>query len=237
MARVPSEGPEQLFHFAPAAGAEVLRMRRGAEPGEKLLITGIAGGLGRLIAKRLGDYFKVAGVDRSPWEGFPPNVSMHVVDLRKRKFEDVFRTERPDALVHHAFVRHFRSDPRVRHEVNVLGTKRVLEYAIAYGVKRVVVLSSSYVYGALPDNPYDPALKPGQRLARWARRCGGFAVRWMVGSAIRITGGGRFSTAVDSVLATAVMEASRPARFPSCARSATTSNGPATSCHRAQAMT
>src|SRR3989442_9861243 len=154
MARVPSEGPEQLFHFAPAAGAEVLRTRRGAEPGEKLLITGIAGGLGRLIAKRLGDYFKVAGVDRSPWEGFPPNVSMHVVDLRKRRFEDVVRTERPDAIVHHAFVRHFRVDPRVRHEVNVLGTKRVLEYAIAYGVKRVVVLSSSYVYGALPDNPF-----------------------------------------------------------------------------------
>jgi len=38
--------------------------------------------------------------------------------------------------------------------VNVLGTKRLLEYAIAHGVKRVVVLSSSYVYGALPDNPY-----------------------------------------------------------------------------------
>src|SRR5439155_24064557 len=82
MARVPSEGPEQLFHFTPAAGAEVLRMRRGAEPGEKLLITGIAGGPGRLIAKRHGDYFKVAGVDRSPREGFPPNVSMHGVDLR-----------------------------------------------------------------------------------------------------------------------------------------------------------
>jgi len=60
----------------------------------------------------------------------------------------------PDALVHLAFVRHFRSDARVRHEVNVLGTKRVLEYAIAYGVKRIVVLSSSYVYGALPENPY-----------------------------------------------------------------------------------
>src|SRR2546428_2694061 len=79
---------------------------------------------------------------------------MHVAALRRRKFEDVSRTERPDALVHHGFVRHFRSDPRVRHEVNVLGTKRVLEYAIAYGVKRVVVLSSSYVYGALPDNPF-----------------------------------------------------------------------------------
>jgi UDP-glucose 4-epimerase len=57
-------------------------------------------------------------------------------------------------VVHHAFIRHFRAEPRVRHEVNVLGTKRLLEYCVAYGVKRVVVLSSSYVYGALPDNPY-----------------------------------------------------------------------------------
>src|SRR5213083_2457579 len=156
MARSPLEGPEQLFHFTQAYTPPPAdtRAHRGAEPGEKLLITGIAGGQGRLIARRLADFFRIAGVDRQPWEGFPSNVSMHVVDLRKRKFEDVFRTERPDALVHHAFVRHFRSDPRVRHEVNVLGTKRVLEYAIAYGVKRVVVLSSSYVYGALPDNPF-----------------------------------------------------------------------------------
>jgi len=154
MARVPSEGPEQLFHFAPTAATQTPGPRRGAQPGEKLLITGIAGGQGRLIARRVGDFFQISGVDRVPWEGFPPNVRMHVVDLRKRKFEDVFRTERPDAVVHMAFVRHFRSDPRVRHEVNVLGTKRVLEYAIAYGVKRLVVLSSSYVYGALADNPY-----------------------------------------------------------------------------------
>ncbi len=154
MARVPVPGPEQLFHFMPPAEATAARPRRGAQAGEKLLITGIAGGQGRLIARRVGDFFQVAGVDRQPWEGFPPNVRMHVVDLRKRKFEDVFRTERPDALVHHAFVRHFRSAPDVRHEVNVLGTKRVLEYAIKYGVKRIVVLSSSYVYGALPDNPF-----------------------------------------------------------------------------------
>ena len=79
---------------------------------------------------------------------------MHVLDIRKRKFEDVFRTERPDTVVHLAFVRHFREDPEKRHEVNVLGTRRLLEYAVTYKVKRVVVLSSSYVYGALPDNPY-----------------------------------------------------------------------------------
>jgi UDP-glucose 4-epimerase len=156
-------GPDELFHFgavAPEAagvsGAEPAapQARRGAEPGEKVLITGISGGQGRLIAQRLSAAFTITGVDRTPWEAHPPSVTMHVLDIRKRKFEDVFRIERPQAVVHLAFVRHFRSAPEVRHEVNVLGTKRVLEYAAAAGVKRVVVLSSGYVYGALPDNPY-----------------------------------------------------------------------------------
>jgi len=157
MARVPIEDPEQLFHFA-AAERPLERprpeTRRGAEPGEKILLTGIAGGQGRLIARRLAGTFDVVGVDRDPWEGHPSTIRMHVVDLRKRKFEDVIRTERPAALVHHAFVRHFRTQPEVRHEVNVLGTKRLLDYAVAYGIKRIVVLSSGYVYGALADNPY-----------------------------------------------------------------------------------
>jgi UDP-glucose 4-epimerase len=128
--------------------------RAGARPGEKILITGIAGGQGQLIARRLARTYALTGVDRSPWDDHPPEITVHVLDLRKRKMEDIFRTERPDAVVHHAFIRHFRVEPRVRHEVNVLGTKLLLEYCVAHGVKRVVVLSSGYVYGALPDNPY-----------------------------------------------------------------------------------
>lgn len=153
--------PEQLFHFtppgaaaAPGASSSSSRQRSGAQPGERILITGIGGGQGRLIARRLSENFHITGVDRVPWGNRPPGISMHVLDIRKRKFEDVFRTERPDTVVHLAFVRHFRENPEKRHEVNVLGTRRVLEYAVNYGVKRVVVLSSSYVYGALPDNPY-----------------------------------------------------------------------------------
>ena len=163
MARATHDTPEGLFHFAepdvvaerPAAASESwLHPRGGAKPGETVLITGIAGGQGRLIARRLANTFDLVGVDRTYWEGHPPGLRVHKVDIRKRKFEDIFRTERPSAVVHLAFIRHFRGDAETRHEVNVLGTKRLLEYAIAHGVKRVVVLSSSYVYGALPDNPY-----------------------------------------------------------------------------------
>jgi UDP-glucose 4-epimerase len=160
----PSDTPTSAIHDAAADSIDGARTTavvqdapdRIASPGarERLLITGIAGGQGRLIARRLSDVFDVVGVDRVPWEGHPRHLRMHELDLRKRKFEDIFRTERPKAVVHLAFLRHFGADPELRHEVNVLGTKHLLEYCAAYGVERLVVLSSSYVYGALPENPY-----------------------------------------------------------------------------------
>jgi UDP-glucose 4-epimerase len=76
------------------------------------------------------------------------------VDLRKRKFEDVVRTERPDAVVHLGFIRHFRGDEQERHAVNLGGTRAVIDHSVTYGVKRLVVLSSGYVYGAFAENPY-----------------------------------------------------------------------------------
>jgi len=120
---------------------------------KKLLITGISGGQGRLLAKRLAGRWKVTGVDRMPWEGGPEDIQVHTLDLRKRRFDNVFRVERPDAVVHMAFVRHFRGDPELRHQVNVEGTQRLLDNCAEHGVKQLVVLSSSYVYGAMAENP------------------------------------------------------------------------------------
>ena len=122
---------------------------------EKVLLTGIAGGQGRLVARRLLEGYEVCGVDRVPWEGRPRGVTVHQVDLRKKKFEDVVRTEQPTAIVHMGFIRHFRTDPRLRHDVNVRGTKQLLDHCIHYGVQQLVVLSSGYVYGAFPENPYN----------------------------------------------------------------------------------
>ena len=121
---------------------------------EKVLITGIAGGQGRLLARRLLENFEVCGVDRVSWEGAPRGVRVHSVDLRKKKFEDVIRTELPTAIVHMGFVRHFRGDQTTRHDVNVRGTKQLLDHCVNHGVQKLVVISSSYVYGAFPENPY-----------------------------------------------------------------------------------
>jgi UDP-glucose 4-epimerase len=162
MANLSVPDAERLFHFgghlgdsgtARPATTPFVHPHGGARDGERVLVTGIAGGQGRLIATELLGRFAVTGVDRDPWPGHPREIDLHLLDLRKRKFEDIFRTVRPDTVVHHAFVRHFRGDPELRHEVNVLGTQRLLDFAAASGVKRIVVLSSGYVYGALPENP------------------------------------------------------------------------------------
>jgi UDP-glucose 4-epimerase len=121
---------------------------------EKVLITGISGGQGRLLARRLLESYEVCGVDRVAWEGHPREIAFHSVDLRKKRFEDVIRTELPTAVVHMGFIRHFRAGESVRHDVNVRGTKQLLDHCVNHGVQALVVLSSSYVYGAFPENPY-----------------------------------------------------------------------------------
>jgi UDP-glucose 4-epimerase len=120
---------------------------------ERLLITGITGGQGRLVARRASGEYEIHGVDVGAWEGHAREVRIHQADLRSKRVEDIFRRERPTAVVHLGMVRH-RFDPKLRHDVNVVGTKHLLEYCAAYGVNKLVILSSSYVYGALPENPF-----------------------------------------------------------------------------------
>ena len=121
---------------------------------ERVLVVGVAGGLGRLVSRRLLERHEVIGVDRDAWKLRPPRLPFYQVDIRKRGFEDVFRREHPTAVVHLGFVRHFRNRPDERYDFNVRGTRKLLDHCRTYGVRRLIVLSSSYVYGALPDSPY-----------------------------------------------------------------------------------
>ena len=62
---------------------------------EKVLITGIASGLGRMIATRLAEKLTVLGTDLRSWVNPPLGIEAHRADLQKRRFEDLVRTERP----------------------------------------------------------------------------------------------------------------------------------------------
>lgn len=117
-----------------------------------VVVTGISGNLGRVVAKQLHLSERVLGIDRRPFVGRPKDVEHVQVDLRKKKTDEVFRRNRVKAVIHMGILHDPRMSAEDHHSFNVLGTTRVLECAARYGVKKVVVLSSANVYGPFPNN-------------------------------------------------------------------------------------
>lgn len=123
----------------------------GLEAGKKIIVTGIGSRLGLLVARRLhriGEY-QIVGIDRRPTERLPKDIEHLRVDIRSKRARDAFRHD-VAALVHVGLLSLTRGP--VQQSWNLLGTARLLEYCEAYGVPKVVVLSSADVYGARPDN-------------------------------------------------------------------------------------
>jgi UDP-glucose 4-epimerase len=121
---------------------------------KKIVITGISGRLGRVLARRLhrDGRYHVVGIDRRPFLGRPKDIEHVQVDLRAKKARDVFRAGDVSALVHMGVLHDLRKSREEHHSFNVGGTTRLLEYCQRYQVPKVVVLSSANVYGPRPDN-------------------------------------------------------------------------------------
>ncbi len=120
----------------------------------KVLLTGIAGRLGRRAAQRLGRHHKVVGVDPRPCPALPADVEHHRVDIRRRPAEDIFRQGEIDAVIHLGVVHNFRISAEKLYARNVIGTETLLRYVSKYKVKKLVLLSSGDVYGPMPTNSH-----------------------------------------------------------------------------------
>lgn len=120
----------------------------------KVLITGISGQLARQVALQLVERGNVVeGVDRRPWPDAPPGVRVHEADVRKRAAEDVFRTFRPEAVIHMATVTHLGRTSEDRYRINLQGTRAVFDAAQRHGVRRAIFVGRHTYYGAAPDSP------------------------------------------------------------------------------------
>jgi UDP-glucose 4-epimerase len=117
-----------------------------------VVVTGISGNLGRVVAKLLHRTERVVGIDRRPFVGKPKDVEHFQIDLRKKKTDDVFRRVPVKAIVHMGIMHDPRMSAEDHHSFNVLGTTRVLDCAAKFGVKKLIVLSSANVYGPSPEN-------------------------------------------------------------------------------------
>lgn len=118
-----------------------------------VLITGICGRLGRRLARLLHRERRVVGVDRRPFKGCPKDVTHHQVDIRRKKAKDIFRSERPAAVLHLGVMHDPRASQQELTTWNVAGFQRLLDYVAQYEVPKLVVLSSANTYGPRPDNP------------------------------------------------------------------------------------
>jgi UDP-glucose 4-epimerase len=116
-------------------------------------ITGIAGNLGRRLARVLHGETRLVGIDRRPFPDRPKDVEHHQLDIRKARVEDLFRKGAIEAIAHLGLKHDPREQAAEAHSFNVAGTQRLLDIAVRHGVRKVVLLSSANVYGPMPGNP------------------------------------------------------------------------------------
>jgi UDP-glucose 4-epimerase len=129
------------------------RPSRDDEQDGAVLVTGICGRMGKLLARRLHRSDRVVGIDRRPFFGKPKDIVHHELDLRRKKTRDVFRTGGIRAVVHLGVMHDPRRSDKEHHTWNVVAFQKLLDYMEQYDIPKLVVLSSANVYGPQPDNP------------------------------------------------------------------------------------
>lgn len=122
----------------------------------RILITGAAGLVGQALLDLpdLAPHELVAADIREPAR-LSSNARFERLDVRGQDAARVVEAFRPEAVVHLAsIVTPPKGSTRdVEYDVDVNGTRNVLEACIAHGVRRLVVTSSGAAYGYHPDNP------------------------------------------------------------------------------------
>lgn len=123
----------------------------------RYLITGGSGYLGSRLIERLAERKhteQIVNVDVAVPQFRPPNTSYRQIDVRNAEaVQTAVAEERPDVLVHLAFILDPTRDEPEMYEANVNGTFNVLAAAAAQGVERVYVTTATMAYGAWPGNP------------------------------------------------------------------------------------
>ncbi len=126
----------------------------------KVLIIGISGGLAQILAKLIlknNPTWKIVGVDSRSVSKVQAEVGLEVKKFRysRGNFENLFRDHNFDYVYHLARISHssnIHQGLAERLELSVMGTNRILDLSLRFKVKKVIILSTFHVYGALPDN-------------------------------------------------------------------------------------
>jgi UDP-glucose 4-epimerase len=127
-----------------------------ASPGQPqhektILITGVGGFWGARLAEALNDNesYHVIGIDDEPPEIPISGLDFIHADVRNPLLGELFRSEQVDTVCHLAFQDSDRPNDTA-YDYNVRGTRHVFEACVESGVRRIILKSSTSVYGAQP---------------------------------------------------------------------------------------
>lgn len=126
---------------------------------QRVLVTGADGFLGRSVIEALAqrpDTLVVAlDVREVPVERRAPGVDYQMQDVRDPAIGDTLKRHAIDTVVHLASIVTPGKDSRrdFEYDVDVNGTRNVLQACVAQGVRHVLVSSSGAAYGYHADNP------------------------------------------------------------------------------------
>jgi UDP-glucose 4-epimerase len=131
-----------------------------------VLVTGVSKYWGAQVATRLLDRsdspiedanqqldrFHVIGIDGEPPKTEINGLDFIQTDVRNPLLLDLLRTENIDTVCHLVFDERSRPS-EASFDLNVMGTMKLLGACAEAGVRKVVLRSSTAVYGAKPSNP------------------------------------------------------------------------------------
>ena len=135
--------------------------------GRRILITGAAGYVGRQLGARLAGSSEVLGTDLRSRTDLP--FELIALDIRDPSLAALLRTRHITHVIHLAAVLESGGDRARDYDIDVNGTRHVIESCLAGRVKHLTVASSGAAYGYHADNPAwidesDP-LRAGERFA------------------------------------------------------------------------
>ncbi len=128
---------------------------------KNILIIGMAGGLARLtsgLISRKYPSISILGVDsrNTQLDIKKNNINFLKMRYTRGNFEKLFREHSFDIILHLGRMSHANNDHASlvkRLDLNLMGTNRILDLALRHKIKKVILLSTYHVYGALHDNP------------------------------------------------------------------------------------
>ncbi len=127
--------------------------------GKKILIIGAVGGLSQITARlilREHPDAEIIGIDSRDVSKLEvlPHLQYQRMKYTRGNFENLFRDHQFDIIYHLARISHSGAQDNLakRLDLSVMGTSRILDLALKFNIKKVVVLSTHHVYGAFPDN-------------------------------------------------------------------------------------